>query len=153
MSSAIMNSHVLRHANTEAEVRACFSVMQPLRPHLHDEADFAARISRMRAENYHLLAVWHGPNAVALAGYRFQENLLYGRFLYVDDLVVSPAHRREQWGARLLEELETIARTSNCRQLVLDTALSNAHAQRFYFRHGLLTSAMRFYKVLEANPT
>jgi ribosomal protein S18 acetylase RimI-like enzyme len=136
MSSQIMNTHVLRHAKTEAEVRACFLVMQPLRPHLHDEMDFADRISRMCAENYHLLAVWHGTKAIALAGYRFQENLLYGRFLYVDDLVVSPAHRREQWGARLLEELDSIARASDCRQLVLDTALSNAHAQ-----------------VLEANPT
>ncbi|KAA0968764.1 GNAT family N-acetyltransferase [Pseudomonas sp. ANT_H12B] len=148
-----MNTHVIRHAKTSAEVGACFSVMQSLRPHLHDEVDFADRISRMRGENYHLLAVWHGTSVIALAGYRFQENMLYGRFLYVDDLVVSTEHRREQWGARLLEELDSIARASDCRQLVLDTALSNAHAQRFYFRHGLLTSAIRFYKVLVVTPT
>lgn len=148
-----MNTHALRHAKTDEEVRACFSVMQQLRPHLLSEQDFADRVSRMRAENYHLLAVWAEESVIALAGYRQQENLLYGRFLYVDDLVVSDSSRRGQWGARLLEALDAIAHASDCRQLVLDTALSNAHAQRFYFRQGLLTSAMRFYKVLEASPT
>ncbi|MDB6141091.1 MAG: Histone acetyltransferase and related acetyltransferase [Pseudomonas sp.] len=148
-----MNANLIRHAKTEDEVRACFPVMQQLRPHLHDETDFVDRVNRMRAENYHLLAVWQEENVIAVAGYRHQDNLLYGRFLYVDDLVVSQFSRRGQWGARLLDALDGIARDSGCQELVLDTGLSNAHAQRFYFRHGLLTGAIRFRKVIEGSPT
>lgn len=139
----------LRHLETPDELRACLPLMRELRPHLQGESDFIERIGRMRDERYRLLAAMHEGQAVALAGYRFQENLIYGRFLYVDDLVVLPASRGSRWGARLLRALDGIARDSGCAQLVLDTGLANALAQRFYFRQGLLTSAIRFSKKLD----
>ncbi|CAB3724774.1 hypothetical protein LMG3458_04295 [Achromobacter deleyi] len=143
-----MSDPNIRHLETADELRAAFPVMQELRPHLADESDFAARVARMRAENYALLAVWEGGEPVALAGYRYQENLIYGRFLYVDDLVTTERSRGGRHGARLLQALEGIARQAGCAKLVLDTGLANALAQRFYFRQGLLTGAMRFSKVL-----
>lgn len=138
---------MLKHAESEDELRACFPVMRELRPHLQDYAEFAARLGRMRADRYRLLAAWQDGAPVALAGYRLQENLIYGSFLYVDDLVVREDSRGCNWGARLLDAMNTIAEQEGCARLVLDTALSNALAQRFYFRQGLLTSAMRFSKI------
>ena len=140
----------LRHIETPEELRACLPLMRELRPHLEQEEDFVERIGRMRQERYRLLAAMRDGQAVALAGYRFQENLIYGRFLYVDDLVVASGHRGGRWGARLLEHLDGVARASDCAKLVLDTGLSNALAQRFYFRQGLLTGAIRFSKALGA---
>ena len=142
---------LLRHLDTLDALRACLPLMRELRPHLHEEADFIERIGRMRQERYRLLAAVPEGHAVALAGYRFQENLIYGRFLYVDDLVVSPDRRGERWGARLLQALEDIAREHGCARLVLDTGLANALAQRFYFRQGLLTGAIRFGKTLDTS--
>ncbi|TEA80083.1 GNAT family N-acetyltransferase [Allopusillimonas ginsengisoli] len=139
---------VIEHADTERELRACFPIMQQLRPHLRDEEDFMSRLYRMRAEDYRLLAAWQADEPIALAGYRYQENLVYGRFLYVDDLVVAEPLRGSQWGAKLLETVEGFARKAGCARFVLDTGLSNALAQRFYFRQGLLTGAMRFSKPL-----
>lgn len=139
----------LRHAETDTELRACFPAMHELRPHLESADAFVDRVSRMREQSYRLLAVWQGEEAIALAGYRLQENLVYGRFLYVDDLVTLPSARGGRWGARLLEETTRIAQAQACVRLVLDTGLSNALAQRFYFRQGLLTSSMRFGKTLE----
>ncbi|ANN68263.1 GNAT family N-acetyltransferase [Bordetella bronchialis] len=144
-----VEDRTLRHAETEDDLRACFPVMHELRPHLRDDRDFAARVGRMRRDGYRLLAGWQGGAPVALAGYRLQENLVYGSFLYVDDLVVKEGLRGGKWGARLLREVGEIARREGCARLVLDTALSNALAQRFYFREGLLTGTMRFHKVLE----
>ena len=146
------NDTPLRHLETPDELRACLPLMRELRPHLADETDFVERVGRMRHERYRVLAALHEGQAVALAGYRFQENLIYGRFLYVDDLVVSPARRGERWGARLLEALNGLARGAGCTRLVLDTGLDNALAQRFYFRQGLLTRAIRFSKQLGAPP-
>jgi ribosomal protein S18 acetylase RimI-like enzyme len=140
----------LRHAETDEELRACFPVMKQLRPHLDGYEDFAARVARMRGDGYRLLAGWQDGVPVALAGYRVQENLIYGPFLYVDDLVVTEGARGCNWGARLLDETTAIAKRERCVKLVLDTALSNARAQRFYFREGLLTGAMRFSKLLSA---
>jgi len=138
----------LHHAVTDGELRACFAIMRELRPHLADAGEFVARVHRMGAEGYRLLAAWQDGRPLALAGYRPQENLIYGRFLYVDDLVVAQGQRGNRWGARLLQETEHIARAAGCARLVLDTGLANALAQRFYFRQGLLTGALRFAKPL-----
>jgi len=142
----------MRHAESEAELRACWRAMQQLRPHLHDAQDLLQRVDRMRADGYRILAVWRGEGAtaeaIALAGYRLQENLVYGPFLYVDDLVTLESERGGQWGARLIDATARIAEKAGCAKLVLDTGLSNALAQRFYFRQGMLTGAMRFSKVL-----
>ncbi|MGY6273126.1 GNAT family N-acetyltransferase [Achromobacter denitrificans] len=151
MSPMTYDDTSLRHLETADELRACLPLMRELRPHLSGEEDFLERIGRMRHERYRLLAGMHAGQAVALAGYRFQENLIYGRFLYVDDLVVAPTRRGGRWGARLLEALDGIARDGGCAQFVLDTGLANALAQRFYFRQGLLTSAIRFSKKLETS--
>lgn len=144
------SSATLRHAETDAELRACWPVMQQLRPHLNEGADdFIARVRRMQRDSYRLLAVWQGDTVLALAGYRLQENLVYGgRFLYVDDLVTDAAARGKQWGARLIEATTRIAEEAGCVRFVLDTGLSNALAQRFYFRQGLLTEAIRFGRTL-----
>ena len=136
----------LRHADTQEALRACYAVMRQLRPHLQSEDDFLERIARQQAQTYRLLAAWEDGQAVALAGYRFQENLVYGKFLYVDDLVTAETARGSRWGARLLDALTVVAEQAGCVRLVLDTGLANALAQRFYFRQGLLTGSMRFGK-------
>jgi ribosomal protein S18 acetylase RimI-like enzyme len=138
----------LRDVDTEAQLRACFPVMKELRPHLDSEDDFVARVARQRQQGYRILAAWQDDVVVALAGYRLQENLVYGSFLYVDDLVAGEATRSQRWGARLLDRLTQVAQHAGCIKLVLDTGLSNALAQRFYFRQGLLPGAMRFGKML-----
>ncbi|MNG93272.1 aminoalkylphosphonic acid N-acetyltransferase [compost metagenome] len=136
----------LRPLDSTHDLCSAFPVMQQLRPHLTSEADFVSRIERMRVEGYRLIGAYDSGVLVALAGYRLQENLVYGAFLYVDDLVTAEAQRGGQWGSRLLQALERLARASGCARLVLDTGLANARAQRFYFREGLLTGALRFQK-------
>ncbi|ANC02879.1 GNAT family N-acetyltransferase [Pseudomonas putida] len=143
-----MNTFRLAHVETDAQLQACFAVMSELRPHLADTAAFIDQVRRQAGQNYRLLAAWQGEEAKALAGYRLQENLLYGRFLYVDDLVASVEARSHGLGAALIDALREEARAQGCAHLVLDTALGNALGQRFYFRQGLLAKAMHFSQAL-----
>jgi ribosomal protein S18 acetylase RimI-like enzyme len=143
-----LKGHAMKIVETEQELRACYPVMKELRPHLASEDAFVAQITRMREQHYHILAVWEGEAVVALAGYRYQENTVYGRFLYVDDLVAAERHRSRRWGAQLLAKLTEFAEQAQCVRLVLDTGLTNGLAQRFYFREGLLPGALRFGKNL-----
>jgi ribosomal protein S18 acetylase RimI-like enzyme len=140
----------IRHADDDAALRACFPLMCQLRPHLTDADDFLRRVRRMAVDRYRVLAAWDEERPVALAGYRMQENLIYGTFLYVDDLVTDETARRHRLGARLLDEVTGIAEQARCVRLVLDTGLNNALAHRFYCRQGLLTSSIRFGKDLQA---
>lgn len=120
-----------------------------LRPHLQSQDEFVTRVQRQQQAGYHLLSLCHDQEVLALAGYRFQENLVYGSFLYVDDLVTTPLQRGSGYGAQLLRALDAVAQQAGCARLVLDTGLSNALAQRFYFRQGLLSTSMRFGKAIE----
>lgn len=140
----------LRHAQSDADLRACWPVVQQLRPRLQSAEDFIARVHRMRADHYRILAAWQDSRtAVALGGYRLAENLIYGRFLYVDDLVTLDTARGARWGQMLMDAMARIGEEEGCSCLVLDTGLSNALAQRFYFRQGLLTQAIRFGRPLQ----
>lgn len=143
-----MTTYRLSAVESDEDYRASFPVMQELRPHLADAAAFAERARRQAGQGYRLLAAWQDGQVRALAGYRVQENLLYGRFLYVDDLVTSAGARGQRLGASLIDALREEAREQACSHLVLDTALANSLGQRFYFRQGLLAVGMHFRQPL-----
>ncbi|MBR2817973.1 MAG: GNAT family N-acetyltransferase [Reyranella sp.] len=143
-----MSAPELRRAEADRDVEACFPLMQQLRPHLADGTELLARVRRQEAEGYRLLVAWRGDTAVGAAGYRFQENLIRGRFVYVDDLVVLDSERRSGIGAVLLDEVARVAKSAGYGWLTLDTALNNVLGQRFYFRWGLLSTALHFGKAL-----
>jgi ribosomal protein S18 acetylase RimI-like enzyme len=139
-----MSGVELRHVETAAEIAAGFPVMVQLRSHLADADELVARVTRQSQQGYRLLAAWRDGVPVALAGYRLAENLIHGKFIYVDDLVAAEAERRGGLGARLLDEVAELGRARGCTRLVLDTALDNVLAHRFYYRQGLLARALRF---------
>jgi GNAT superfamily N-acetyltransferase len=130
----------LRHAETDGDIAACFAVLRELRPSLEDAAELVGRVRRQQETGYRLLAAWDDARVVGAVGYRIQENLIRGRFVYVDDLVVLDEARRFGLGARLLEEVARLGRDAGCVWLTLDTGLGNALAQRFYFRQRLATA-------------
>jgi ribosomal protein S18 acetylase RimI-like enzyme len=135
---------VLAFADSEQDARACFPLMRELRPHLASADEFVERWRRQQAASYRLLVLSEEGRAAALAGFRVQENLVHGRHLYVDDLVTSADRRGAGHGGALMDRLKQEAADLRCEKLQLDTPMSNALGHRFYFRHGLLATALRF---------
>ena len=143
-----------RHLDTPDDWTRAFDVMKELRPHLTDAHAFCAQMHRQREESYRLLAACDEDGAIlGLAGYRAQTNTLYGRFVYVDDLVVTARLQRGGIGAQLLDKVREIARHARCAHFVLDTGLHMPLAQRFYFRNGLLAKGMHFVEPLVRSGT
>ncbi len=139
--------------DSEASCRECFAVMRELRPHLRDEQSFVEQVFRQAAQGYRLLAVREHDQVIGLAGFRVTENFLYGRFVYVDDLVVMASQQRRKLGAQLLGWVRQYTRELGYRHLVLDTGLHMQLAQRFYFRQGMLAKGMHFFQDLSTGPT
>ncbi|MDX9668340.1 GNAT family N-acetyltransferase [Pseudomonas sp. P5_152] len=145
--------YTFQHLDDPQALAASFALMGVLRPHLNDQDRYVAQLVRQAEQGYRLLAAQEGERLVGLAGYRVLENLLYGRFIYVDDLVVSPQLQRSGVGAQLLNAVREQAMQRDCDHLVLDTGLHMPLAQRFYFRQGLLARGMHFTQSLRAgNP-
>ncbi|GAB6042812.1 GNAT family N-acetyltransferase [Endothiovibrio diazotrophicus] len=138
-------------AFTDEEIAACWPVMRELRPHL-EGAEFVARIRLQEAEGYRLAFLREGGAVVAVAGFRVGENLAWGRFLYVDDLVTSGSHRSRGFGGRLLAWLRRYAVEAGCRQLHLDSGMQREAAHRFYEREGMAKGSFHFVESLDSQP-
>lgn len=139
-----------RHLTEEADLHDAFELMRELRPHLTERAAFLAQMARQFEQHYRMLGAWFGTELVGLAGFRTLENLLYGQFVYVDDLVVAQAWRQNGVGAQLLDSVRREAAREGSAHLVLDTGLHMPLAQRFYFREGLLAKGMHFVQPLQS---
>ncbi|BAS26742.1 GNAT family N-acetyltransferase [Limnochorda pilosa] len=134
-------------ARSDAEIEACFPVMAELRTHLRRE-DFVARIRAQQAGGYELAYVEEDGRPVAVAGFRVGENLAWGRFLYVNDLVTAAAFRSRGYGALLLRWLRDTAKSRGCHQLHLDSGVQRTDAHRFDEREGMTLSSYHFKSVL-----
>ena len=137
-----------RHLTEATDLHLAFELMRQLRPHLSDSCSFSTQITRQFHQGYRLLGAWLDTELVALAGFRHLENLLYGQFIYIDDLVVAQTRRHHGLGAKLLAEVRREAIQGGNANLVLDTGLHMPLAQRFYFREGLLAKGMHFVQPL-----
>lgn len=133
----------IRIANTDHDIAACYPVMRALRPHIN-EAEFMARVRNQQSTGYRLAFV-HTPQAVvSVAGFRISENLAWGKFLYVDDLVTHPDFRSQTHGATLLRWLKEEAAQHGCAQLHLDSGIQRKDAHRFYEREGMTLIGFHF---------
>ncbi|MFJ3486774.1 GNAT family N-acetyltransferase [Pseudomonas sp. NPDC090202] len=138
----------LQELTTPEDLHSAFNVMKQLRPALSSAAGFVEQITRQHHDGYRLFGAVQGGRVLGLIGFRPLENLLYGRFIYVDDLVVDESARHLGLGAQLLDSVRSQATEAGCAHLVLDTGLHMPLAQRFYFREGLLAKGMHFVQPL-----
>jgi GNAT superfamily N-acetyltransferase len=132
-------------AQTDAEVRACFPVMQQLRTHLTLE-QYLVMVARMQhAEGYCLAFVEDEARITAVAGYRFME-MLYtgGKLLYVDDLVTDANSRSRGHGHALMAWLKDEAQRNGCTELHLDSGVQRFDAHRFYLAERMHISSYHF---------
>jgi GNAT superfamily N-acetyltransferase len=97
---------------------------------------------------FQLAALRDGGDPLAVAGFRLGENLAWGRFLYVDDLVTLPETRSRGYGTALLAWLAEFGRAQGAGQLHLDSGKQRVDAHRFYEREGLEASSLHFKRSL-----
>lgn len=134
-------------ATTDTQISACYPIMRELRPQI-TQAQFLSRVRSQEAAGYRLACVQADAVPVAVAGFRVAENLAWGRFLYVDDLVTLPAYRSQGHGARLLAWLRAYAAQQGCRQLHLDSGMQRKDAHRFYEREGMTRAGFHYSEII-----
>lgn len=134
---------MIYQATTDSEIARCYAVMRQLRPHLA-EADFVPMVRRQLGGGYHLAFLETDRAVEAVAGYRFIDNLVSGRILYVDDLVTDAATRSQGHGKRLFDWLVERAREQGCTNLELDSGVQRFDAHRFYFVNRMVISSHHF---------
>jgi len=73
--------------------------------------------------------------AFAISGTQRRKGIMVGRLITID---VAAAMRRQGIGHTLLEALEERLRAAGAGAVLLEVAMDNGAAQRFYERHGFV---------------
>ncbi len=132
---------------TDDEIKLCFNVVSQLRPHIK-EKEFLNVICSQFENGYQLAAVVSEDSVVAVAGFHLRENLAWGKYLYIEDLVSDQKQRSTGLGQMLLKWLHNEARKNKCDQLHLDSGVQRKDAHRFYEREGMMFASHHFVSKL-----
>jgi len=137
----------IREIHEGETLRAARALLE-LRPHRAPAEALAALADGQRAAGYRLAGSFEPgeDEAAAVAGFRVQENLAWGRHLYVDDLVTRADRRGRGHGGALMRWLAEEAARAGCEQLHLDSGVGadREDAHRLYFNTGLRISSYHF---------
>ncbi len=141
----------VRELREGESLRAAAALLE-LRPHVGSPEAMAARIDAQRAAGYRIVAAFDlgAEDAAAVAGFRVGENLAWGRFLYVDDLVTRASSRGRGHADAVMAWVKEEASRAGCAELHLDSGVGpdREDAHRFYFRHRLRITSYHFARGL-----
>ena len=143
-----MSPTTIQLATSEKDIRRCHLVMHQLRPY-YTEATFVEQVKKQNAQGYQLAFIEASGSVHAVAGYRILENLEWGRFLYVDDLVSGEAVRGQGFAGLLFDWLIDQARSGGCKQIHLDSGVQRFNAHRFYHAKGMNITCHHFGMTLD----
>jgi GNAT superfamily N-acetyltransferase len=91
-----------------------------------------------------LVAEHRGELLGLCTAYLELNSVRFGARCWVEDLAVSPEHRSQGIGGKLLDAAESWARQRGATHLELDTGLAREDAQRFYERRGPSTKGYSY---------
>ena len=138
---------MIKLADCDKEILACYSLMNELRPSIL-ENEFLNHIQRQKSEGYRLAYLKDEDSIVSLAGFRIRHSLAWGCFMYVDDLVTHEKCRSSGYGEKLLCWLKSYAVDQGCVALHLDSGVQRKDAHRFYENQGMEMSCLHFHAAL-----
>jgi hypothetical protein len=130
-------------ASTDNEIADCYAVMSELRPHIKAE-EFVARVQHQTEIADYQLACLIDDVVKEVAGFRISQNLAWGNFLYLDDLVAKSSDRSKGYGGALFDWLVNYAREKDCDQFHLDSGVHRFAAHRFYLAKRMAIEAHHF---------
>ena len=130
-------------AATDDEIAKCYPVMSELRGHIRPD-EFVERIKHQTQIADYRLACLIDVEVKAVAGFRISQNLAWGNFLYVDDLVSRSNDRSKGYGGELFDWLLQHARENGCDQFHLDSGVQRFAAHRFYLAKRMAIEAHHF---------
>src|SRR4051812_46925537 len=137
----------IREIHEGETLRAARALLE-LRPHRAPAEALATLADGQRAAGYRLVGSFEAgeEDAAAVAGFRVQENLAWGRHLYIDDLSTRADRRGRGHGGALMRWLAKEACRAGCEHLPPDWGVGPAReaAHRLYFNAGLRISSYHF---------
>lgn len=140
---------IVRQLSGKAEMLKYFSVIQELYPTLTLE-EYDRDLTEMLPNNkYGQVAVFEGENCLGISGYWIGTKLWCGKYLEIDNLIVSSKFRSKGVGKLLFDLLTKKALDEKCSMMALDSYTANFRAHKFFYNEGFGPKGFHFVRILE----
>ncbi len=138
----------LRELKTKEEMLQNFELIQEMYPSITLE-EYSNELDIMLPHNYGQAAVYDGETCAGMTGYWIGSKLWCGKYMELDNVVVSSKYRRRGIGQMLFEHMENRAKELECTMLALDSYTDNFEAHRFFYEQKFVPRGFHFINVLD----
>ncbi|MCR9172725.1 MAG: GNAT family N-acetyltransferase [bacterium] len=138
----------LRELKTKEEMLENFALIQEMYPTITFE-EYSNELDIMLPHNYGQVVIYDGTTCAGLTGYWIGSKLWCGKYMELDNVVVSSKYRRQGIGQRLFEHMEAKAKELGCTMLALDSYTDNFEAHRFFYEQKYVPRGFHFINILD----
>ncbi len=144
-----MSQFTLKELHSLEDMLVFIDVLNELYPSLTPEA-YAKELQEMLPNNnYFQLAAFHDEECVGITGIWIGTKLWCGKYLEIDNLVVTKKYRSEGVGKLMFDRVEELARDNGCSMVALDSYTTNFKAHKFFYNQGFGPKGFHFIHILD----
>jgi ribosomal protein S18 acetylase RimI-like enzyme len=133
---------------TVEEMLTTYEVLKELYPSLDYEA-YRSELTFMVQHNYSQVAVKEKGTILGVSGIWIGSKLWCGKYLEIDNIVVSTKTRSKGVGKFMVDFLEKKARSLGCSMMTLDSYTNNFKAHKFFYNMGFGPKGFHFIHLLD----
>ncbi len=140
---------ILKELKSLEEMLEQLPILQELYPSLTLDAYRNDLIDMLPNNHYGQIAVFEGETCLGLTGYWIGTKLWCGKYLEIDNLIVSEKQRSTGVGKQMFDYLAAKAMQENCTMMALDSYTSNFKAHKFFYNQSFAPKGFHFIHVLK----
>ena len=139
---------VVRELIDKEEMLKNLPVLQYLYPSL-TLSEYSSELDLMLPHNYGQVGVFEGDICLGLSGFWIGTKLWCGKYLELDNIVVSKTQRSQGIGKLMFDFLHKKALENECTMLSLDSYTTNFNAHKFFYKEGFAPKGFHFINILK----
>lgn len=143
----VLDVIIIKELTRKSEWLAMYALVKQLNKDMKRK-QFEALLIEMLAKGYRCIGAYQGKRLVGVMGMWVGYRFWCGKYVDIDNVVVSKGQRGKGIGAKLLRWVEKEAKRLRCEIAVLDSYTTSPSAHRFYFREGYSILGYHFTKDL-----
>lgn len=139
----------IKEITSKQEMLNSYDILVEVYPNLTYQA-YSTDLDDMLKFNYkQILVLDEKHNIIGLSGFWIGKKLWCGKYLELDNVVVSSKYRSKGAGKLIIEYLERKAKDEKCSMLALDSYTTNFKAHKFFYKHNFEPRGFHFINVLD----
>lgn len=137
----------IQELKSKDEMLENYTILTEVYPSLTIE-EYSKELDDMLPHNYGQVAVYDGENCLGLTGYWIGSKLWCGKYLELDNVVISKKYRSKGAGKALFEFMQKKAEDEKCTMMALDSYSDNFKAHKFFYAQGFVPRGFHFINIL-----